>query len=295
MKFRSRLLLTLALSVAGSAAVSALPADSVPAAGGFELERQESDSVACALATIWSDYTKKKAQKDGQAITEQYMLGLKDAIEKAKADDAYYMGLEQGVAINDHLRRVEDLGGFTIDRTKFLYELDMLTTGKRRYKTGFTQKSAEEYMNRLLTRISEERYRVEHAAQFLAETAQREGIEKTPSGLLFEVIQEGEGEMPTEGDIVLVNYTGSFLDGEVFNATQPGEPTVFEVSGTIPGFREGLKKMKKGGRYRLYMDSDLGYGDRGVMGVIPGGAAVVFDVELVDFRHLQPATPENNE
>ncbi|MDE6557251.1 MAG: FKBP-type peptidyl-prolyl cis-trans isomerase, partial [Duncaniella sp.] len=101
-----------------------------------------------------------------------------------------------------------------------------------------------------------------------------------PSGLVFQVITEGEGAMPQSGERVKVNYTGRLSDGTVFDQTDA--PVTFDVDRLVPGFTEGLKMMRPGGTYRLVIPASLGYGDTGAAGVIPPGAALDFTVELVE-------------
>ncbi len=261
---------------------------------GRTLSRQETDSVASALATVWGEYMNRKAVKDGDAVSAEYMRGVQEAIKMAGDNDAYFQGLSEGVTIAARIRQIEQMGRFKVDLEKFAYKLQRATDGKN---TGFTTATADAYMNRLVADAMNEAHIVEGSAAYLEEVSKREGVVKTPFGLLFEIITEGEGEKPGPDDLIKVNYTGSFINGEVFNASRPGEPMVGAVSGMIPGFSEGLQMMKKGGRYRLYIPSEIGYGSAGVPGVIPAGAATIFEVELVDLRHAEDiAVPaENNE
>ncbi|MDE7412031.1 MAG: FKBP-type peptidyl-prolyl cis-trans isomerase [Paramuribaculum sp.] len=245
------------------------------------LTRQESDSVASALATVWGGYMKKKAAKDGEAISAEYMRGVVEALKLGAKDDAYFQGLAEGAVIVSRLRQVEQMGQMSVDFDRFIYKLERAAKNK---PTGFTPTTADDYMNRLMSRRMEVINAVDGSPEFLEKTAKREGVIKTPSGLLFEVITEGEGVQPGPDWYVMVNYTGKLINGKVFNESRPGEPMVTQVSGTIPGFAEGLQMMKKGGKYRLYIPSELGYGAEGVSGVIPGGAATVFDIELLDLR-----------
>ncbi len=85
--------------------------------------------------------------------------------------------------------------------------------------------------------------------------------------------------MPADTDRVQLMYTGRFYDGTVFDAT--GSPISFGVNEVTPGFSEGLKLMKPGGRYRIVMPASLGYGPDGIPGAIPGNAALDFTVELI--------------
>ena len=117
-------------------------------------------------------------------------------------------------------------------------------------------------------------------ADYLADQRAREGVIETPSGLLFEVITEGEGATPTDADRVSVTYAGRLSDGTVFDSTE--RPVQFPVANLVPGFTEGLKMMKAGGEYRIIIPAALGYGDKGAAGVIPPGAVLDFTIRLLD-------------
>lgn len=117
-------------------------------------------------------------------------------------------------------------------------------------------------------------------AAFLVQNARASGVVTTESGLQYKVLEEGTGASPTTSDIALVGYKGTLLDGTVFDEN-PQAP--MPVDGVVPGFSEGLQKMKKGGKYRLWIPAALGYGDQAA-GPIPAGSVLVFDVTLHDFR-----------
>jgi FKBP-type peptidyl-prolyl cis-trans isomerase len=118
---------------------------------------------------------------------------------------------------------------------------------------------------------------------FLTENAAREGIETTESGLQFEVLEPGTGDSPTAEDAVQVHYKGTLIDGTVFDSSyERGQPANFPLGGVIPGFREGIQKMQVGGKYKLYIPPQLGYGERGAGGEIPPNATLIFEIELLD-------------
>ena len=118
---------------------------------------------------------------------------------------------------------------------------------------------------------------------FLEENSRNPGIMITPSGLQYEVIQEGSGETPSFEDTVRVHYEGSLVDGTVFDSSyMRGEPIEFPLSGVIPGWTEGLQLMNVGSTYRLFIPSDLGYGPQGAPPLIPPYSALIFQVELLD-------------
>ena len=116
---------------------------------------------------------------------------------------------------------------------------------------------------------------------FIDQLAQEAGAERTASGLVYSVITEGNGANPTAADTVRVHYHGTLRDGTVFDSSvDRGEPISFPLSGVISCWTEGVQKMQVGGTSRLVCPSDTAYGDTG-QGVIPGGAALVFEVQLL--------------
>lgn len=123
-------------------------------------------------------------------------------------------------------------------------------------------------------------------ATFLSWNKDKAGVTETASGLQIETITEGAGASPTDADVALVNYKGTLRNGETFDASQ--QPTPLPVAGMIPGFTEGLKLMKKGGKYRLWIKPELGYGsearrDQSGREVIPADSLLIFEVELLEF------------
>lgn len=120
---------------------------------------------------------------------------------------------------------------------------------------------------------------------YLAENAQKDGVTVTASGLQYEVLEEGDGASPSASDTVEVHYEGTLADGKKFDSSYDrGQTISFPLNGVIPGWTEGLQLMKEGAKYRFTIPSELGYGERGAGGVIPGGATLIFVVELVKVK-----------
>lgn len=120
------------------------------------------------------------------------------------------------------------------------------------------------------------------AREFLRVNAAKPGVVTRPSGLQYEVLQEGSGPQPTLDDVVSTHYRGTHLDGSEFDATDPqGEPATFPVRGVVPGWQEALPLMKVGGKWRLYVPPELGYGEAGSPPVIEPNEVLVFEIELV--------------
>jgi FKBP-type peptidyl-prolyl cis-trans isomerase FkpA len=120
----------------------------------------------------------------------------------------------------------------------------------------------------------------------LATNAKAPGVETTASGLQFKVIKAGEGASPTDDDVALVGYRGTLNDGKVFDEN-PQAP--MPVAGVVPGFSEALKKMQRGGQYKIWIPAKIGYGDEEKKNpqtgevVLPGGSVLIFDIQLLDF------------
>jgi len=122
----------------------------------------------------------------------------------------------------------------------------------------------------------------EEGVKFLEENGKRPGVITLPSGLQYEIITKGTGAIPTSKDTVSVNYAGTLIDGKEFdNSYKRGEPISIALTRVIPGWTEALELMPVGSKWKLYVPSDLGYGDRGAGSVIPGGSALVFVIELL--------------
>ena len=138
----------------------------------------------------------------------------------------------------------------------------------------------QEQMNELLQLEGEKNLAV--GKTFLEENGQRPGVDVTPSGLQYELVSEGTGEMPGPADVVLVHYQGSTIDGEVFDSSyERGEPLQVPLDMVIPGWSEGLRMMKEGGKARLYIPPELAYGASGAGGMIAPNSVLIFDVEFI--------------
>lgn len=122
--------------------------------------------------------------------------------------------------------------------------------------------------------------------EFLAKNKKKEGITTTESGLQYEVLKKGKGtDKPKPKDTVTTHYHGTLIDGTVFDSSvDRGEPVSFPVNGVIKGWTEALQLMSVGDKYKLYIPSELAYGNRGAGEKIGPGAALVFEVELLEIE-----------
>jgi FKBP-type peptidyl-prolyl cis-trans isomerase FklB len=124
---------------------------------------------------------------------------------------------------------------------------------------------------------------LESGLEFLEKNRSKEGVVELPSGLQYEVLEEGEGDLPSLSDEVKCHYHGSLIDGTVFDSSvERGQPAVFPVNEVIRGWVEALQLMSVGSKWRLYVPPELGYGEQGAGGVIGPNSTLVFDVELLE-------------
>ena len=118
---------------------------------------------------------------------------------------------------------------------------------------------------------------------FMAEFREHEGVQATDSGILYRVITQGDGEKPLAGDIVTVHYTGTLVDGTVFDSSlERGEPATFPLQGVIPGWTEVLQLMPQGSKWEVVIPSDLAYGQQQAGPIIQPNSTLVFEIELLD-------------
>jgi len=126
---------------------------------------------------------------------------------------------------------------------------------------------------------------IQEGTKFLEENGQREGVITTASGLQYEIVEEGTGEVhPNSNSKVTVHYHGTLIDGSVFDSSvERGDAIIFKVKQVIKGWQEGLQLMVAGQKIRLYIPHNLAYGKRG-LGKVPPGSVLIFDVLLINLN-----------
>lgn len=137
----------------------------------------------------------------------------------------------------------------------------------------------QEYFTNLQAKAGE--MNAKAGKEYLANNAKEKGVKVTESGLQYLVVKEGNGKKPGPNDVVTVHYTGRLIDGTVFDSSvERGEPATFAVGQVIPGWVEGLQLMSEGSAYRLFIPSELAYGEHGT-GPIQPNSTLIFDVQLL--------------
>ena len=147
------------------------------------------------------------------------------------------------------------------------------------------QKTVQEKLQQFMQKKSA--VQLEKNKQFFAENKKRNGVTSLPNGLQYEVLSSGPagGAKPTPADTVVVHYVGTLTDGKEFdNSVKRGEPAEFPLGGVIRGWTEILQLMSPGDKWKVYIPSELGYGERGAGGSIPGNATLIFEINLLNIK-----------
>ncbi len=167
--------------------------------------------------------------------------------------------------------------------------MEIMASAFRAASLGEEAKISEEEANALVQKFfqgaaeREAQANLEEGNKFLEENKTREGVTTTESGLQYEVLSAGDGAKPTAEDRVRVHYHGTLIDGTVFDSSvDRGEPAVFGVGQVIPGWTEALQLMPVGSKWKIYLPSEIAYGERGPGGDIGPNSALIFEVELLE-------------
>jgi FKBP-type peptidyl-prolyl cis-trans isomerase len=215
------------------------------------------------------------------AMSCQQNGGVSDVKLETPADSAgYAIGILVG---NNNKEQVKNApGGADIN-------IDAMVAGFAKAALGdsteMTPEEADRIVREYFTAAGEKQGQenLEAGNAFLEENKERPEVKVTESGLQYEVLKEGDGPVPDAGDRVRVHYHGTLIDGTVFDSSvERGEPAVFGVGQVIPGWTEALKMMPVGSKWKIYLPSDLAYGERGAGGDIGPNETLIFEVELLE-------------
>ncbi len=197
---------------------------------------------------------------------------------------SYVLGREVGQGLSESpskidvdlfMRGIQD----TLNNRKSLVSPEEEEQVKTEFSTQMRDAQAKK-----LAAMAEQNAKAEES--FLSKNKSQKGVVTTASGLQYQVIKEGTGAGIKESDRVKVHYRGTLIDGTEFDSSYArNQPAVFDVAGVIPGWTEGLKLMKFGGKYRLWVPSKLAYGARGAGQAIGPNSLLIFEVEPVEIAN----------
>lgn len=196
-------------------------------------------------------------------------IGSQLAEEGVEPDiDAFVAGLRDALAGNESKIPMRELQQVMAD---FQEDLEQKAEVKRKQLGAANLKAGQE---------------------FLAQNARRKGVVTLPSGLQYEILVDGEGAVPKATDTVRTHYKGTLIDGAVFDSSHDrGQPAEFQVGGVIKGWVEALQLMKVGSKWKLFVPSDLAYGERGAGRKIGPNAVLIFEVELLGIEEAPRERP----
>ncbi|UVO08003.1 FKBP-type peptidyl-prolyl cis-trans isomerase [Pectobacterium polonicum] len=213
------------------------------------------------------------------------------AAAKFKSDEqaaAYALGASLGRYMDNSLKEQEKLG-IKLDKEQLIAGVQDAFADKSKLTDEEIEKTLQGFEGKVKAAAEakmkqDAKDNADKGTKYLETFAKEKGVKKTESGLLYQVEKEGSGSAPKDSDTVVVNYKGTLVDGSEFdNSYKRGEPLSFRLDGVIPGWTEGLKHVKKGGKINLAIPPALAYGENGVPG-IPANSTLVFDVELLDIK-----------
>ena len=150
---------------------------------------------------------------------------------------------------------------------------------------AISYEEAKQVINDYFMKLQQERLEInkQSGAEFLEINRHKAGVVELPIGLQYEILKQGTGAKPSASDKVKCHYHGTLINGTVFDSSvQRGEPATFGVSQVIPGWVEALQLMPVGSKWRLFIPSNLAYGEHGAGDVIEPNSTLIFDVELLD-------------
>ncbi|EPT7054955.1 FKBP-type peptidyl-prolyl cis-trans isomerase [Cronobacter sakazakii] len=212
----------------------------------------------------------------------------KAAFQNDDQKSAYALGASLGRYMENSLKEQEKLG-IKLDKNQLIAGVQDAFADKSKLSDQEIEQTLQAFETRVkgAAQAKVEKDATENEAKgkaFRDKFAKEKDVKTSSTGLLYKVEKEGTGAAPKESDTVVVNYKGTLIDGQEFdNSYKRGEPLSFRLDGVIPGWTEGLKNIKKGGKIKLVIPPELAYGKNGVPG-IPANSTLVFDVELLDIN-----------
>ena len=219
------------------------------------------------------------APKDDTVIREE--AAKDNELKTARERQSYAIGLQLG----NSLKEIKDYINFSV-------AVQGMEDNFRDKKLLLTQEEVMKEMMAFSKKMQEKQMKImeelkKKGEAFLAENKKKKGVITTKSGLQYIVLRKGKGKKPKATDQVKVHYKGTLIDGTEFDSSyKRGEPVAFPVNQVIPGWTEALQLMTVGSKYRLFIPSDLAYGERGGGRQIGPNAMLIFEVELLSIETI---------
>lgn len=233
------------------------------------------------LVTLLASYTLITAQPGMKPVTKPSVKPVSPVLKNTMDSISYILG--ESAAYN---LKQQGFGELKLNMALYNRAMNDIL-GKK--KPLLDDNTANTTINRYFMNMQEAKSKeaIEAGQKFLATNKLRPEIKTTASGLQYEILTEGTGEKMSAIDTFVCHYRGTLIDGTEFDASyNRGQPLTMPANQVINGWTEGLQLMPVGSKYKFYIPYQLGYGTMG-QGQIPGGAPLIFEVELLDFKKKQ--------
>jgi len=227
--------------------------------------------LALMLAAVVSAQTKPAVKKKPAGPTSASAVALKTSSDSL----SYAIGMS--LANFYKQQGIKSVNTVMVDKAIN----DVMKTGK----PAMTDEQMNMCITGYLQKTKSEKASVAKKAgeAFLVENKKKPGVVTLPSGLQYQIMKKGDGPLPAATDKVKCHYHGTLIDGTVFDSSvERGQPAEFPVNGVIQGWVEALQLMPVGSKWKLFIPSNLAYGDNAAGPKIPGGSTLVFEVELLE-------------
>lgn len=251
----------------------------------YNILKQKADAYETtqkALNETLAAYQKQQQMND--MYKPIVLKTFNDSASYAIGRDIYQSWLRDNLGVNG-----EAAGQSMIDcyKGQNTWTQEMSRPLLNRFQQEFEKKQQAEHEKMMASKDQN----IAEGKKFMEENALNKSVYQTKSGLQYKIVKKGNGKKPKADNKVKVHYTGKLINGKVFDSSiERGEPAEFFLNQVIPGWTEGLQLMEEGSSYIFYIPSELAYKDQ-VMGIIPPGSTLIFEVELIE---VLPDKPQGN-
>ena len=284
------------ISILAIAAIAIVMASCTPGTPKANL-KNDVDTLSYAIGMSQTQGLKEYLLRLGvdTAYMDQFIKGLNEGANAGddKKQAAYYAGIQIGQQIANMMVKNINHEVFGNDSTKTISLKNFMagficgtTNSKGLMTIEQAQETTERKIREIKTKEMEKTYGPNREAgeKYLADYAKQDGVKKLDSGVLYKVIKEGNGEIPTDTSMVEVNYEGKTIDGEVFDSTyKRGKPVTLRANQVIKGWTEALAHMPVGSTWEVAIPQELAYGEREQPQIKPF-STLIFKIELLDIK-----------
>ena len=244
------------------------------------------DSISMNIGELMGANFKGQLAMDSTIKMEEVIKGVEAALKADTANHGYMAGMQIGNQILGMFQGMKQQYSLQINERKFMEAFKKSLLADSAMNQELMMQKNMEIESQLKRAQAEAKAKDPKAIEnkkageaFLTKKAGEAGYQKTPSGIVYKVINEGKGENFTDKDVVMVNYVGKHIDGKEFDSSK--EPVPFQTNQVVPGFAEMLKLMKPGMKVEVIIPSDLAYGPEGREPTIGSNETLVFEMETV--------------